>query len=128
MNKKEVAQVLAILKAAYPNTKNIDDASATLEAYWMAWKDYSSETITRAARLHMETSKFFPAASEILDKIVRAEIVYGSTGMPYNRLEGKKEETMLLESGESIEERLEAIEKKLDELCKFIGFGYPKED
>lgn len=123
MTKKETAQVLAILKAAYPNTKAIDDPVATLEAYYMAWKDYPAIDITNAARLHMETSKFFPAASEILDKIVRAQIVYGVSKMPCNRLEGKKDETMLLESGKSTEERLAAIEKRLDEICKFIGFG-----
>lgn len=123
MNKKETAQVLAILKASYPNTKSIEDPVATLEAYYMAWKDYPAVDITNAARLHMETSKFFPAASEILDKIVRAQIVYGVSKMPCNRLEGEKKETMLLESGKSTEERLEAIEKRLDEICKFIGFG-----
>lgn len=123
MTKKETAQVLAILKAAYPNTKAIDDPVATLEAYHMAWKDYSVNDITNAARLHMETSKFFPAASEILDKIVRAEIVYGSTGMPYNRLEDGKKEMIPLEAGKTTEERLEAMERKLEEICKFIGFG-----
>lgn len=123
MTKKETAQVLAILKAAYPNTKAIDDPVATLEAYYMAWKDYPAQDITNAARLHMETSKFFPAASEILDKIVRAEIVYGSTGMPYNRLEDGKKEMIPLEAGKTTEERLEAMERKLEEICKFIGFG-----
>lgn len=123
MTKKEVAQLLAILKAAYPSTKAVDDPVATLEAYYMVWKDYSIEDITNAARVHMETCKFFPSASEILDKIVRGQIMYNFRKTTSARLEGEKKETMLLESGKSVEERLEAIEKRLDEICKFIGFG-----
>lgn len=127
MNKKEMAQILAILRAAYPNTKNIDDANATLNAYYLALGDYSASSVMKAARLHMETGKFFPAPSELRDKMVRAEMVYSDTEIGCNRLGDGNKEITLQESGEATEERLEATERKLEEICKFVGFGYPNE-
>ena len=76
MNKKEIAQVLAILRTAYPNTK-IDNPAGMVKAWEWTLGSYSAESVIKAARLHMATSKFFPAPSEIIDKIV--EDVFNAT-------------------------------------------------
>ena len=120
MNKKETAQILAILRAAYPNTKSIDDPAATLNAYYLTLGDYSASSVMKAARLHMETCKFFPAPSELREKIVRAEMVYMDTETASNRLEDGNKEITLRESEEATESKLEA-------LCEFVGLGYPNE-
>lgn len=117
MNKKEMAQILAILRAAYPNTKSIDDPEATLNAYYLVLGDFSAESVMKAARLHMETSKFFPAPSEIRDKMVRAEIVYKPPECASNRLgDGNKEITLPNQE--------KASESKLEALCRSVGLGY----
>lgn len=120
MNKKETAQILAILRSAYPNTKAIDNAEALTNAWFLILGDYSAESVMKASRLHMATSKFFPAPSEIRDKIVRAEIVYNDSEIASNRLGDGNKEIILRESEEAIEAKLEAF-------CESIGFGYPNE-
>ena len=87
MNKKECAQILAIVRAVYPNTK-IEDAAAMVEGWHMVLGDYPAATIMRAARLHMATSKYFPTPVEITEKIPRAELIYSG-----NRLNAPKNES-----------------------------------
>ena len=119
MNKKETAQVLAILRTTYPNTK-IENAGAMTEAWYMCLGDLSAESVMKAARLHMETSKFFPTPAEIREKLVRAELVYRDTEIDSNRLEaGIKEITPL--------SREDITEAQLESLCEWIGFGYPND-
>ena len=120
MNKKEMAQILAILRSAYPNTKSIDDPAATLNAYYLVLGDYSADSVMKAARLHMETGKFFPSPSEIRDKMVRAQIAYMPSESLCNRLEDGNKEITLPSQEEATEEKLEA-------LCRSIGFGYESE-
>lgn len=108
MNKKETAKILAILKAAYPNVK-IDNAEAMVAAWEMVLGSFSADAVLKAARLHLETNKWFPAPSEIREKIVRAEIVYSP-------IEKETELLLLPESKETMTpERLEYIKQ-------FLGF------
>jgi len=119
MNKKETAQILAILRSAYPNVR-IDNAEALMNAWYMTLGDYSAESAMKSARLHMATKKFFPAPSEIRENIVRAEIVYKDTEIACNRLQdGNKQITS--------PEAEKATESKLEALCEFVGLGYPNE-
>lgn len=120
MNKKETAQILAILRSAYPNTKAIDNAEALTNAWLLILGDYSAESVMKASRLHMATNKFFPAPSEIRDKIVRAELLYSDSELPCNRLEDGNKQITLLESKEATEAKLEAF-------CESVGLGYPNE-
>ena len=77
MDKKETAQILAIIRSVYPNTK-IEDAAAMVEGWHLVLGDYSAKTIMNAARLHMATNKYFPTPAEIAEKITRAELLYGN--------------------------------------------------
>lgn len=89
MNNKEAAQILAIIRSAYPNTK-IDDAGAMVQAWVMGLGDYSASSVMKAARLHMATAKFFPSISEIREKIVRAELIYSESEIETKKLEPSK--------------------------------------
>ena len=119
MNKKEVVQILAILRSAYPNVK-IDNAEATAQAWLFTLGEFSASSVMKAVRLHMSTSKFFPAPSEIREKMVRAEIVYKDTEIASNRLEDGNKQIMSPEEEKATEEKWEAF-------LKWIGFGYPND-
>lgn len=115
MTRQEIASLLEILVNQYPYTK-IDNAKAMTDAWEMCLGDYSAESVYKAARLHMETCKFFPTIADINEKIVRAELVYSD--IKINKLEdGSKKESFTDEWYEESEE-----------FCKWIGLGYPMDD
>ena len=119
MNKKEAAQILAIVRAVYPNTK-IEDAGAMVQGWVLELGEFSSEAIMKAARLHMATSKFFPTPADIREKIVRAQLVYSDT-----ELDHTQEPKLLGNSTDLIV--VDDIDEKLDNFCKWVGLGYPNE-
>ena len=103
MNREETIRLLGILSNAYPNT-NINDASSMASTWEMCLGEYPAEQIYKAARLHMETSKFFPTPAEIREKIVRAELVYRTPdttkileGESVKKLEGKNAEITIID-------------------------------
>ena len=115
MNKKETAQILAIVRTAYPNTK-IENAAATVEAWYMGLGDYSASSVMKAARLHMATKRFFPTIAEIREQIIRAELIYSDTELEPNnqKLLGTKNDLIVIDD----------IDEKLEDFCKSIGLGY----
>lgn len=86
MTRKEIADLLEIVIAQYPNTK-VNDPAAMVNAWEMVLGDYSAESVYKAARLHMETCKFFPTIADIREKIVRAEMIYKSIEIGEDLLE-----------------------------------------
>lgn len=107
MTREETAKLLKILASAYPNTMSkITDPESMIIAWEMTLGDFSAEAVYKAARLHMETNKYFPAPSDIRDNIVRAQIVYQPTILN------------ALEAGENSD-----TEENLDKFCKWIGLG-----
>ena len=115
MTREETIKLLAVLSSAYPYAaKEIKDASALATAWEMTLGDFSAEAVYKAARLHLETNKYFPSPSDIRDNIVRAEIVYSPTTIP-NAIESR--------AINSIE-----TENNLELFCKWIGLGYEPDD
>lgn len=112
MERKEIVELLKIVSAAYPHTK-IADPKAMVTAWEMLLGDFSAESVYKAARLHMETNKFFPSPSDIRDNIVKAQIVYRPTIA--NAIESKANNS-------------EEIENNLELFCKWIGLGYEPDD
>lgn len=110
MTRDEITKLLETLVSAYPSTK-IKDAKVMTDTWEMVLGDFSAESVYKAARLHMDTSKFFPTPAEIKDSIVRAQLVY------------KEPELIGIEAHTN-----EAEEKYLDAFCKWIGFGYEPDD
>ena len=93
MNNKEAAQILAVVRTAYPNTK-IEDAGAMVQAWVMGLGDYSASSVMKAARLHIATAKFFPTIAEIRNNIVRAELIYNEADIETNKIEPSKQKLL----------------------------------
>lgn len=117
MTREEIVSLLEIVITAYPNAK-IKDAGAMVSAWEMCLGDFSAESVYKAARLHMNNNRFFPTPADIRSNIVRAELVYTDTEIDQKRLEAKSEPSKAIS---------EAEDEYLENLCKFVGFGYPNE-
>jgi hypothetical protein len=72
MNRKEATQILAILKAGYPNSyKNItdDDALGIVNLWSMQFADMSPDIVFMALNKAISTSKYPPTVAEVKEKI-----------------------------------------------------------
>lgn len=72
MNKKEALQILAILKAAYPNSYNNmtkEEATGTVAVWCMQFTNLPAEIVMMAVHKLIATSKFPPTISEVKRKI-----------------------------------------------------------
>lgn len=72
MTREETIKVLAILKAAYPNSyKNmsVDEANATATVWAVQFADIPAEAVMIAINKLIGTSPFPPAISEVKDRI-----------------------------------------------------------
>ena len=96
MNKKEAAQILAILKAAYPNSyKNMtqEEAMGTVSVWALQFADMPADIVLMAVHKAISSSPFPPAISEVKAKLI--EIHWEASRMissvPYSKLLPKKE-------------------------------------
>lgn len=86
MTKKEAAQVLAILKAAYPNSykgMTQEEAVGTVSVWALQFADMPVDIVLLAIHKAISSSRFPPSVAEVKEKIKslswEAEaIVYGS--------------------------------------------------
>lgn len=72
MNRKETAQVLAILKAAYPNFyKNLtpEDAQGIVGVWSMQFADMAADIVLMALNKAISTCKYPPSVAEVKEKI-----------------------------------------------------------
>ena len=71
MNRKETAQLLAILKAAYPNhyrDMSAEDAQGTVSVWSMQFADMPAEIVLMALNKVISTSKYPPTVAEVKEK------------------------------------------------------------
>lgn len=111
MTREDIIRLLKVISDNY-NVK-IADPKGKASAWEMQLGDYSAESVYKAARLHMSTSKYFPSPADLINNIVRAELIY--SGPPLNAIEASSTNS-------------EAIDKYLDAFCKWIGFGCESDD
>ena len=72
MNRKEAAQLLAILKAAYPNNykgMSTEEAQGTISVWTMQFTDVPADIVLMALNKAIATSKYPPSIAEIKDKM-----------------------------------------------------------
>lgn len=81
MTREETIKLLKLVSANYPNTK-INDAAATATVWEMNLGEYPAESVYKAARLHMQTCKFFPTPADILKHMQRAELIFDVQNVP----------------------------------------------
>ena len=72
MTKKEAAQILAILKAAYPasfNGMTKEEASGTVSVWAMQFENMPVDIVSLAIHKCIATNKFPPTVAEVKEKI-----------------------------------------------------------
>ena len=112
MTREEIIKLLEIVSAAYPYAMNkIGDPAALVTAWEMGLGMFSAESVYKAARLHIESSQFFPTVADIREKMVRASIAYDMP--PVNSLEAHAPPK---------------YDKELDDFCRWVGFGCEPDD
>ena len=88
MNKKEATQVLAILKAAYPNSyKNItaDEVQGIVSVWSIQFADMSADIVLMALNKAISTCKYPPSVAEVKEKISSIHWeAYEMMGLYYN--------------------------------------------
>ena len=71
MTKKEAVQILAVLKAAYPNfykDMTAAEAQGTVSVWSMQFADISAEIVLMALNKAISTSKYPPTIAEVKEK------------------------------------------------------------
>lgn len=72
MTKKEAVQILAILKAAYPNSyrgMSKEEATGTINIWSMQFSDMPADIVLMALNKLIASSKFPPSIAEVKNKI-----------------------------------------------------------
>lgn len=72
MTKKETVQILAILKAAYPNfykDMSAEEAQGTISVWALQFADLPADIVLMALNKAISTSKYPPTIAEIKDKM-----------------------------------------------------------
>lgn len=73
MNRQEAMSILAILKAAYPNSykgMSAEDATGTASVWAMQFPDVSAQVVIMAVNKCIASSPFPPAISEVKNKML----------------------------------------------------------
>ena len=126
MTRKEIVDLLKIVFAAYPHTK-ITDPNTMVSTWEMMFGEYPAETIYKAARLHMENSKFFPTVADIKESIRRAELLYDNN----KALEAPKQKRRpIIETPEGMtdeEHILGIVEDQIRLECELEGTEFDEE-
>ena len=113
MTRDEITKLLEFLTTNY--NKKITDPKGLADFWEMALGSFSADAVFKAARLHMETSPFFPTPADIRKNIVRATVAYAEEQKSPARLTS-------IAGAEPIED--EKVVEWLDAFCEWIGFGY----
>lgn len=72
MNRKEAIQVLAILKAAYPNQfkgMTTEEAQGTISVWSMQFASIPADIVLMALNKHISTNKYPPTVADIHEKL-----------------------------------------------------------
>ena len=113
MTQKEIAELLKVLSANYGKRLEPKKAKETIDAWTLNLGELDTEDVYKAARLHMNESKFFPNPAELREKILKARLVYQNE--PVKAIERPKTDKA-------------REDYYLDELCKFVGLGCDPQD
>ena len=121
MNKNETMALMNMLNAAYPrSTANMttEERTAQLRIWHIMFEGDAADTVFRAAKMHIATSKFMPSISEIkagvreitmtpVDDLYKQLIRAGKLSIK-SKLEGFKEVSLKFEMYESLPDELKA--------------------
>lgn len=114
MTRDEITRLLETLSAAYPYYKVTDPKTLT-NVWEMVLSPYSAEAVFKSARLHMETSRFFPSPAEIKDNIVKAKLIFD-----------EPPKVTAIPAATSVTD--EKVLEYIDAVCEWVGFGTEEDD
>lgn len=109
MNRNEITKLLEILTNHYGNVDKLGDPSIVASSWELTLGDYSAESIYKAARLRMASSRWMPEPSDLIELIPRAELIYSEKKLP------------AIEAG--IKRDAGRWDPFLEAFCQKIGFG-----
>lgn len=107
MNRNEITKLLEILTNHYGNVKG--DPNVIAATWELTLGEYSAESIYKAARLRMRSSRWMPEPSDLVDLIPRAELIYSEKSLKS------------IEAG--IKRDAGRWDPFLEAFCQKIGFG-----
>jgi len=83
MTREEITDLLEELLKAYPYyIKNITDPDGIVDTWEREFGTEDAGTIFKAARHHINTSRYFPAISDIRGCINKGQMIYGQEIQP----------------------------------------------
>lgn len=108
MNKSDMAKILSILRANYPNIR-IENPEAMVKTWMLTLGEFSVQAVMKSAELHMTHSKFFPTPAELRENIVRSRIPLEPPSPVPKLNSGKRAKCTAIPDGMSEEEFLDSI-------------------
>jgi hypothetical protein len=69
--REDIEHLIDLLLNAYPYSKKTVSRETTIEIWEMAFEDVKANDLYRAVKNHMQTSKFYPAITEIQEQLRR---------------------------------------------------------
>lgn len=114
MTREDIIKLLAVLSDNY-NVK-IANPSGKATAWEMVLGGRNTDSVYKAARMHMETNRYFPSPADLIKLIPRAEAAYGT--YQGNAIEAHSQCTVLTTRDNAF----------LDALCRKVGLGFDPDD
>ena len=114
MNIEESVKIVNLIHSAYPQDKKAtrSDLFQRAETYHIALVDYDYQTVERAARHLIATSKWLPTTAELLQEVKRAYLTAPAV-TPITRAKPVDDAR---------------LDEWLDAFCEWIGFGCEAND
>jgi len=114
MNIEESVKIVNLLHSSYPQDKKAtrSDLFQRAETYHIAFVDYDYQTVERAARHLIATSKWLPTTAELLQEVKRVYLT-PPTVTP-------------ITTAKPVDN--ERLDEWLDAFCEWIGFGCEAND
>lgn len=117
MTRTEIANLLEIMVAAYPNIRiDRQKAKKMVDAWEMAFSDAEAKEIYMAARNHMNTCRYFPTIADIQQKRAKGYMIYSNpvnvSPLPQTNIQ----QAMIGDGGEQYLDFM-------DDLLSDLGFG-----
>lgn len=118
MTRAEIANLLEIMAAAYPNAK-LGDAKRMVDAWELAFGKDDAGEVYKAARHHLNTCRFFPTIADIQQCRQKGKLIY-SDNSPL-QIENKTDNYLTIGDGK------EYSDQYMD-ILEDLGFGTDEEE
>ena len=88
MTKHEIVKLMAVIKIAYPEFNRENDDTVSAKLWYSMLEPYSYEMCDSALLKHIETCKFAPKISEIIERVKTSSPALPESFINYPTMEG----------------------------------------